>query len=589
MNPDTSAWPSGEKIRQLSMLLIGFLLPGAAAGWFFAGSAVRLAGDPVISGAIFSAGALMGALAGRWLLRRNAWLGTGLLFFQLQSMIPPALLLLTAAAGFGIFAVRPMKRLSRKFFQFGVFAGAAAGFFSGGNILLHPTAMQAAAAAFIPAAAMLTGSILPEKPWRVKLLMFFAGLVLAFVMPWKPANLPQVNAQGDRFEYFRTRNGETRVRTAGHLYTLPRDLTRQEADLLTSALQPVKNRIRVLVIEEIPSSAAGQFKSFHWVQSADRICFASRQPDFRKLKRNLRKDPAKRYDLIFVQELPGKSSAGKTRFLQSAVRDLLAPDGVLVHPAGLRCEPENFQTAELPGSGGAMQLCAALNTELAVTFAELEIRLKNRSDTHHELLPEGLMTSLYDLRQAEPERSWDRSQPGKNFFNMVRQTAAGGGKAFALLFAAGILLTLFWFSRYPGYAENFAIAARGAGMMLGLTAILIAAEEFQLLLQLPTAAFFGTIALAVPHRNERIRKELLLAVLSAAAAGILLTCGPCKNISTVIPALLLLAPAFWTGSGNNGADSARYLHFLGLLAGIVLFALLPPETALPAALLLLWL
>jgi hypothetical protein len=54
----------------------------------------------------------------------------------------------------------------------------------------------------------------------------------------------------------------------------------------------------------------------------------------------------------------------------------------------------------------------------------------------------------------------------------------------------------------------------------------------------------------------------------------------------LLPALLLLAPALRFGCIHKGGESARYLHFAGLLAGALLALAAPEWAALPAALLL---
>ena len=107
-------------IRQTIHARLCFFLPGITAGWIFSVEFFPYGHDPVVGSVIFSAFALAGAIAGRWLLRAETALGFFLFGLLALPIFCPQLLFAGTAFAFAVFAVRPVRPVNRLFFQAGV-------------------------------------------------------------------------------------------------------------------------------------------------------------------------------------------------------------------------------------------------------------------------------------------------------------------------------------------------------------------------------------------------------------------------------------------------------------------------------------
>ena len=208
-------------------------------------------------------------------------------------------------------------------------------------------------------------------------------------------------------------------------------------------------------------------------------------------------------------------------------------------------------------------------TALADTFPKLERRLKERSAGHTELLPGGMLETLYGLRSAEPDvrRSSSNTRPGGRLQALLR-TGAGRplSGVFAALTAGGLVLAGFWLGRYPRYGDHFAIFARGAACMLFFLPVLQEADKFRLLADMPVPALFGLLALALPHRTAHTGSSALAAMVPAAISACVVRLDPQQLYFagadlpqflpvTALMALLLAAPVFRIGTYKEISDA----------------------------------
>lgn len=576
------------KFRQTAHTIFCFLLPGIAAGGLLASGTISDGNALPISGVIFAAFALAGAIAGRWLFRNENLLGFGLLCFMALPLFGIRAVFPAGAFAFGIFAVRPIRPGNRLFFQAGVLTGVVLILASGSGFAGSALAQHLFYLFLLPAAAALLTAKLPFR----KTAMFFTlliGIVL-FCFPWyPPGKQPLLLPWGESAQFLK--GEKTTIRLGSRIYRFPRDLDRNMPDLLTASLQPETENIRALVLEEAPSNAELHLREFPWIHQVEKRSF------FTDLPQILREDQ-ERYDLIFVQELPGSTQTARDILLTRIQNTLLMPEGVIAAPAAHTLHTKDMQTILLPGSGGRIRLWAKSPVLLADTFPKLEERLRARNVSLSENNFSGMLETLYELRPAELNREFPASTPLAKGMAKLQQTL----QKFPWMFPAAVLLlvSICWFSRSPRYGENFAVFAHGTASMLLLQTLLPEAGKYQLLLpEIPLAALFGLIAIALPHRSEYGRKGMITAVVCTLLAGGFFLAGfPAEILvknttplwlagAMLLPPLFLLAPAMQSGCIHKGGEAARYLHFAGLLAGALLFFAAPPWAVLLTAVLLL--
>jgi len=492
-----------------------------------------------------------------------------------------------------LFASRPVRTLHRHLFQTGALLAVAAGFSLGAGPLTHIATLRAALALFIPAAAMLASDGMTNRKIAFPLFLL-TGCGLFLLGRPSTADRPFFASRGAAADISRDPNsGRSRIRIGGREYVFPEDFQRRAPDALTSALQPRAERLRALVVEEAPSAAAQKIAALPWTESVRKLSYfppASRGPHGpARFRRAMRQDPDARFDLVFVQEFPAASRSAQTMLFRTLLRRL-APGGVLVAPSECGAPVRGFRQTLLPGSQGTLRMWAADNVPTADTFPKLEAALKRRSVGRAELLPGGMLETLYDLRP--PERAV-AALPETPFRRIRTELAGVLPGASALLPAAAVLLLGFWLKRYPRRGENLAIFAKGAACMLGLLAIMEKAETFQLLISGPAAAFFGLVALGLPHRTEHPARAAAAAVIAAAIPAAVLSFSP-ENIpdparagffpAAAVPTALCFGISLWCGTGHKGAESARCLHFAGMLFGAGLHMVLPAWAELATAL-----
>ena len=576
------------RFRKILHAFAGFLLPGLAAGWLLSSCALQFSDDPVLCGVFFSSFALAGAITGRWLFRNDQSLAIGLLCLMALPVFNFRWLFPGIAFAFAVFAVRPIRTVNRQLFQAGVLAAVITALAAGGQYLGAALPAKICFALLLPAAAMLTNG----RKGKRKVTAAFAVLACMSVLclPWKqPAAAPYILPWGESAAIIKTEKNTT-IRIGSRIYHLPEALERNQPDLLTAALQPVAENIQVLVIGEVPGNAASYLEQLPWVAGVESIVCLPNIPDLDKMQKKV-------YELIFIQELPGSTLAAKNMFFSRIMRSMMAFDTVLAAPAEYTANLPGCRSALLPGSGGRIRLWAEDITPLADTFSKLEARLEKRNPAQTEISFTGLMQTLYELRPAEPGPVQRNATPLEKALAKLRKFLQ---KSRLILPAAILfLLGICWFSRSPRYGENFAVFVHGTACMFCLMTILQAAGKYQLLLPtIPLMIFFGLMATALPHRSERAGKWRIPAIICAAiAGGILLPDFTGKFLTQahtpawaagtiLLPALLLLAPALRFGCIHKGGESARYLHFAGLLAGALLSLAAPEWAALPAALLL---
>ena len=465
-----------------------------------------------------------------------------------------------------------------------VIMGAAAG----SQWLAAVAAAKIALALLIPAISVLnTAGITHKKITR--LLAFLTGLIL-LCLPWPPAaaSFGSPLPWGETAEPKKTADNRAIFRVGNRIYQLPEDLDRNMPDLLTAALQPQMEKLCVLVISELPSQAAVHLQKLHWVEKTERLTLlAGTQELFRDRKK---------YDLIFIQELPGRTPAAGNPLFCYILKNMLNPEGVLAAPAEYSCDLPEYHAKLLPGSGGRIRIWSKVGIPLADSFDKLEKALEKRNAGLAESNLSGIMQTLYELRPPELKL---RCSPHHTVTRYLKKIGHYLPETFILL--PGILILLLgicWLSRSPRYGENLAIFVHGAACMLCLLTLLQAAEKYQFFLSaIPLGAFFGFIALALPHRSPRSRPQCLAAMLCAALAGTVMLAVPLEKLAgygvpgilpaaVLLPGIFLLASALRCGSTHNGSESTRYLHFAGLLTGAVLSILTPHWAVLLTALLL---
>lgn len=575
--------------RQISSAIFFFLLPGMAAGWLLAAGGLRFGHDPAVAGVLFGAFSLAGALAGRWLLRDKRLLGAGLLllpvipFFSMRGIFP------AISFAFAVLAVRPIRQGNRLLFQTGVLLAVIAGLAAGSRWLTDLLILKSALMLLLPAMAHLLSEGVPHRKSTCTLAVL-AGLSL-LLLPAKWSTLPLHTLPWGESADLRKTEESTWIRIGDRSYTLPRDLERRMPDLLTAALQPRAERVHALVIGEAPGSAAAHLQQMHWIGKVENRVLLTGLAD-------LFRPGQERSHLIFIQELPGSMPGARDLLFQCILSFFLAPGGVAAAPAEYRITDENFHAIDLPGSGGRMRLWAAKDTPFAATFAQLEERWEERNETLSDIRLTGVMETLYRLRPAEQEFHHPVRSPMDRMLQKVRHYLPPAGLCLTgiVLFLLGIC----WFSRSPRYGENFAIYVHGTGCMLGLLTLLQAAGKYQLVIPaVPLMALFGLIAIAMPCRGENPGKTRIPAMVCAALAGgmvlynwpveVYLQQGVPGSLLAIllVSGMLLAAPALKFGSIHKGGESARYLHFAGLLTGAILSLLAPHWAKGVAALLLL--
>ena len=571
----------------------GFLLPGFAVGWMLSCGMLRMGGDPAEAGALFAAAALAGAVVGRRTSRFSEWAWFGLLILPNLPVITPKILFPAVSFAFGAFAVRPIRTLHRHLFQTGALLAVAAGFLVGAGPLTHDLPLRFALALLVPAGAMLAADGIKKRKTVFTLYLLTGCLLLS--NNWPQNDRPYCASWGAAVSVFKNPDAqETRTRTGDRLYLYPGDFQRRSPDVLTAALQPQAEQLRALVVEEGWSAAKEKFAALHWIADVQRLHYSPLtsygHDDPAHFRQMMRQDPDARFELIFVQEFPSASHAAQAMFFRMLLRRL-APGGVLTAPAEFDAPVRGYHQAFLPGSRESLRIWAAEGVPLADTFPKLEAALKRRSAGHAEILPGGMLETLYGLRL--PERDTALPSPNTPFRRVRAKLTDILPGPLALLPAAVIWGLLFWFKRYPRRGENLAIFAKGTACMLGLLAIMAEAEAFQLLIAGPVAAFFGLAALGLPHRTEHPARAALAAVCAAAVTAAILHISP-ADIPLLewaeffpvaaVPTTLLFGIALWCGPGHKGAESARYLHFAGMFFGAVLYTRLPAWAALPTAL-----
>lgn len=580
-------------IAKASAAFFGFLLPGIAAGWMLSCGILRMGGAPEEAGALFAAAALAGAVAGRRTFRgSSAAAGVGLLILLTLPGFAPRMLFPAVSFAFGAFAIRPIRTLHRHLFQTGVLLAVAMGYLVGADLLTHDRPLRFALALIVPAAAMLASDGMRRRKTAFTIFLLTGCWLLS--LSWKSFDWPACASWGVTSSISKNRDAtESRNRIGGRLYIYPGDYLRRMPDTLTAALQPQAERLRVLVVEEGDSIAKEKFAALHWADDVRKLHYSPlasyEHNDPAHFRQTMRQEPDARFDLIFVQEFPSASHAAQARLFRMLLQRL-APDGVLATPAEYDAPVRGYHQAFLPGSRESLRIWAAEGVPLADTFPKLETALKRRSAGHGEILPGGMLETLYSLRL--PERNTTFPQPNTPFRRFRTKLTGILAGPFALLPAAAVCGLLFWLKRYPRRGENLAIFVKGTACMLALLTIMAEAETFQLLIPGPVAAFLGLAALGLPHRTEHPTLTAAAAIFAAAIPAMLLRIPP-ELIGEpakaeflpllTVPTTLFAGAALWCGAGHKGAESARYLYFAGMFFGTVLFTVLPGWAALPTA------
>ena len=578
-------------IRKIIHALLCFFLPGITAGWIFSVQIFPYGHDLVVGSVIFSAFALAGAVAGRWLLKSKTMLGFALLSLSALPIFNTQVLFAGTAFAFAVFAVRPVRPVNRLFFQAGVVFAVLMALSEAVHWAWLHTWTCLSLALLLPATASLlsTASTCRKTTY---ILTCITGLIL-LALPWKaPAGLQKNMPWGEQVVFNCSQRPEqpSRLRIGYRRYQLPRDLERNMPDLVPAALQSSAENLRIFVLGELPSSARRHLQNYpEWIEEIHTGSLITENDC-------LSRKPQNPYDLIFIHELPGNTEAGNLCLLRLQ-RTMLAPGGILTAPANYTLNDPDFHAIPLPGSAGRFRVWAEKTTPLAATFSELETRLAARSGSAAGSLS-GIMQTLYELRPDEPDHHNPDRTPLARCVQYMRKILQKS----RLIFPGAVLLLLgiCWFSRSPRYGDNFAIFVHGTACMLGLITILQTAGKYQLILpSMPLTVFFGLIATALPHRSERARKWRIPAMICMAMTGWMLFTGVCGEFLTrphlpewtaaavLLPTLFLMAPALRFGCIHKGGESARYLHFAGLLAGSLLALASPEWAALLAAVLLL--
>lgn len=214
---------------------------------------------------------------------------------------------------------------------------------------------------------------------------------------------------------------------------------------------------------------------------------------------------ADRYQLIYVDTLPGGSEAARRGFVEKLWELLDARNGVLVLPAVNRLLlPVSAQWAVLPGSGGTFVAASreGVATDLELLDGRLQALLGSYGEDHY--IPAGLMPALYYvsappvLPEPEGEPFTGASASPRNFW------------AALVCLLAGYAVIRFYFRRFGRNSWGFGLAENGAAFVLVLLAAFDAMSHRELFSGISATMILGCAGIAFFPLRLRPRAGRLL-------------------------------------------------------------------------------
>ncbi len=416
-------------------LLIFFILPGLFCGLAGGGGALVLSAVQTVW--CFCAGAAAGFAVIRWgekqkILSMLAPFAIALL------MVPAGTWAAVLAAGFtaGIVSALPERftgRAGKFFFVLAAVAGIFAIYFAGA--WRFSRSGLGIISMLLPLPAVLSAGWHGLRGGRIEkavlsLFMVLAVSGIAVLQLFFPQFVNWSKIPG-RSCFYRISYPDERDRNTfdlaihgGRTYRFPDAYRRAVPAVIPASLEPDKNDLRALFVGEAPSGVPSMLETLPWVKSVDRLVFA---PPFSNF--------SGRYDLILVSELPGhqpeRVQAGFIRYLKE---NCLAPDGVLVYPA-------NGDTP-LPGVP-EFAVWQQSGKNITADINEIDRRLSKFSPDGQEILPAGLLETLYSLVPEESSPELKNAAPKTLPRLNISRTA--------FFIGAGVYLILrFLLGRYPG-------------------------------------------------------------------------------------------------------------------------------------------
>ncbi|MGE4565347.1 MAG: hypothetical protein AB7F32_10795 [Victivallaceae bacterium] len=533
----------------------------------------------------FLLAALAAAAAGTVLVRwRLRWTLIGLIYLI---FVPWGSAVLCGLAAGGVAALPPGRRSDHFRGIFGLtLALVMLGLYFGGiDVLFNPMLMRWCIAA-LAASAFLIWTYFSGGPAKLIPVIF---LIAFTVLPGAilGRQVSYSGNSGGRIEaYSGPSENEGELITAARHYKLPRDLTRFEASALIASLLSGKEEQKILFLGEIPATVTEHLRSFRWVDEVDIYLnagtYGKEQFTFPEYLRRQER-AGRKYDLIFIAELPASRAEARRELLHYLAGKLLAPGGVLIVPQeyddGLL--PFAGKSIRLPGSNGSLLARSPSPEKLSVDLGELDRRLVAlQRDDSDPLLAPGALPILYSLPTSAVPRESHQIGGAAAMDQWSTRARSIPQLPLALAVLGGLyLLARFWVGRLPGVTTHFAAIELGtAAAMLAWSAADYLADR-QFFTDYAIGLLPGLVLLALPDGRGKFNFVNLLPVWLT--AGVMVFNWPW--------ALMLLPLGLWLAVRNlrhGFKPPDAQLFYCGAIIGTMLFLLLdPPSTWIAAALL----
>ncbi len=560
------------------------VLTGGAAGWLAADASYRLT-DPVASAVLLTAGMLTGAWCGPLIRRFPRSSGvTGAAVLAAVAALPPEPLLLLPVAAFAVGAFLTALPGEWRFFMPSLAAGVL--LFAGGISFARRSGTDWLLLWLaVPGVWWWLGAVFRSRRWAALLL---AGLLLAVMTA---GSYRRLSGHTGMDWHGRDRQGEWHCRivrgeadalqmifsSGGRHFVLPRHLVRGSSAMLPAILQSPVAKPSLLVVTDAPSSAltvvedlvgeigllsAGRRAVAAFYPQKNATCYWSVEDFFGRF------DPASPYDVIVVLDLPPSPPAAKARLL-ARLRGCLAADGALVTPRAMQPdEPALPGCPEMTVSGRAA----------ATDWASASARLAE----HVPGSPAALLEMLYTYRVPEPVPDAPAQKAGMKIFAAVCNWLP----VWKFWLPLPVLLAVFWgirmwVARGVSGGAGWCVFADGVAVMtLVLTATMLVWQDVLLPGRLIPAALPAAVLIFPPGQTlcgGRCSRGLLVLGAAVAAWLFIRGGGELQRAGLILVYLVLLE----RNPFPKLPCTERIIFYgWGLLAGVVIFMLLPPGNGL---------
>ncbi len=529
--------------------------------------------------------ALGAAAAGTVLVhRRWRWALIGLVYLI---FVPWGAAVLCGLAAGGVAALAPGGKsgLFRGIFGMTLTLVVLGLYFGGIDLLFNPALMRWSIAA-LAASAFLIWTYFAGGPAKLIPVIFLIAFTVLLGAVFGHQISYSGNSGGRIDAYSGSSENEGELITAARHYKLPRDLTRFEASALIASVLSGKQEQKVLFLGEIPATVTEHFKSFRWVDEVDIYlnagAYGKEQFTFPEYLRR-QAQAGRKYDLIFIAELPASRPEARRELLNYLTEHLLAAGGVLIVPQEYDDGSLPFpgKSIRLPGSNGSLLARSPSPEKLSVDLGELDRRLVAlQQDDSDPLLAPGALPILYSLPTSAVPRESHQPDGAAAMDRWSRQARSIPQLPLGLAVLGGIyLLARFWVGRLPGVTTHFAAIELGAAaVMLAWSAADYLADR-QFFTDYAIGLLPLLVLLALPDGRGKFHFMNLLPFWLT--AGVMAFNWPW--------ALVLLPLGLWFALRNlrHGfkAPDAQ-LFYCGAIIGTMLFLLLdPPATWIAATLL----